>query len=46
MDEKFKKFPKKAFYEENGAISQKEMFFYTKKLIGVMTCQYIFIKIY
>ena len=46
MDEKFKKFSKKAFYEENGEISQKEMVFYTEKLIGVLNCRYIFVKIY
>ena len=46
MDEKFKSFQKKAFYEENGEILQKEMAFYTEKLIDAMNCQYIFVKIY
>lgn len=41
-----KSFQKKAFYEENGEILQKEMVIDTEKLIEVMTCQYVFVEIY
>lgn len=46
MDEKFKSFQKKAFYEENGEILQKGMVIDTEKVIDVMTCQYVFVEIY
>lgn len=46
MGGKLKKFSKKAFYEENGEILQKEMVFFTEKTNDIMTCQYVFVEIY